>query len=397
MTLPFSETVDVGVFSRLFVQRTNSYKFLFVLSLLDALECRYSLDFPDSHCIRLRELVVGMLVHAWYPYIYFRLSFGTQDKVSSFLEPIALNHPFTTTFDANGKGRLRNHLDKHVSDQAIKKLLRYVVFRLPRIFFVPETRGAKDERVNRMVRELCDREFKARRPLYRILNSSSKDGNAEELEVHPDWVQYLRTNLTIVRGWAAWNWCEYMSSKNPNVPAVSEKLFPPSQRASLDNQRKFWRQVVGKHKVVCIYTGELLTRDNYALDHFLPWKFVLHDQLWNLIPVSARANSSKSDSLPASKYLGPFVDTQCLALSSVYNETPKKAWRRIIEDYVAGLRVKEGQMVAESQQHFRDNLGRAFNSTIEPLLSLAKQMGFAADWEYCSPDSARSQGPEGQR
>ena len=63
MSLPPSSAVDVGVFSN----TTNSYKYLFFLSLLDALEKKYRLEHPATQQVGLRELAVGMFVHAWYP------------------------------------------------------------------------------------------------------------------------------------------------------------------------------------------------------------------------------------------------------------------------------------------------------------------------------------------
>ena len=52
------------------------------------------------------------------------------------------------------------------------------------------------------------------------------------------------------------------------------------------NQRKnFWDIVVNElGSVDCIYTGKRLTIGNYAVEHFIPYAFVSHDLIWNLIP-----------------------------------------------------------------------------------------------------------------
>ena len=63
MSLPLSSAVDVGVFSGLFSNTTNSYKYLFFLSLLDALEKKYRLEHPATQQVGLRELAVGMFGH----------------------------------------------------------------------------------------------------------------------------------------------------------------------------------------------------------------------------------------------------------------------------------------------------------------------------------------------
>ena len=36
----------------------------------------------------------------------------------------------------------------------------------------------------------------------------------------------------------------------------------------------------------------------YDVDHFIPWSFVMNDELWNLMPMDSSLNSSKSNHLP---------------------------------------------------------------------------------------------------
>ena len=42
----------------------------------------------------------------------------------------------------------------------------------------------------------------------------------------------------------------------------------------------------------------LLNEKNISIDHFVPWSYVAHDELWNLTPTTRCINSSKSNSLP---------------------------------------------------------------------------------------------------
>ena len=37
---------------------------------------------------------------------------------------------------------------------------------------------------------------------------------------------------------------------------------------------------------------------DYAVEHFIPFQFVTHDLMWNLIPSSPSFNSLKGDKLP---------------------------------------------------------------------------------------------------
>ncbi len=47
-----------------------------------------------------------------------------------------------------------------------------------------------------------------------------------------------------------------------------------------------------------MFTGEAIQSGKYDIDHFIPWSFVMNDELWNLMPMDASLNSAKSNRLP---------------------------------------------------------------------------------------------------
>lgn len=70
----------------------------------------------------------------------------------------------------------------------------------------------------------------------------------------------------------------------------------------------------------CIYTKKLLMPKEYDLDHFIPWSFVVHDQIWNLLPADSSISSSKSNKLPdLDIYLAKLAKEQQKAVSIIYN------------------------------------------------------------------------------
>ena len=45
--------------------------------------------------------------------------------------------------------------------------------------------------------------------------------------------------------------------------------------------------------------GKIDLKDvSISVDHFIPWQYVAHDELWNLHPTTQSINSSKNNSLP---------------------------------------------------------------------------------------------------
>lgn len=91
------------------------------------------------------------------------------------------------------------------------------------------------------------------------------------------------------------NLTQFLQVRNPNVPAISNKLIKPETRAPLTAQHRYWNtvmQITGP--IECIYTGRQLHSGEYELDHFIPWSFVSHNLLWNLVPADGSVNSSKT-------------------------------------------------------------------------------------------------------
>ena len=164
-------------------------------------------------------------------------------------------------------------------------------------------------------------------PLYCFTAEYQK--NCNTIILHPDWIQYLEENYTIVRGWASWEWLNYMQQRNPNTPNVVKKLFMPQKRDSLTNQTKYWKTILEYRDIECIYSKVRLKKNEFSLDHYLPWSFVAHAQLWNLIPTTKSVNSSKSNNLPSGEYFHDFVSLQDLGLT-IYkqNVSQKKMLKR---------------------------------------------------------------------
>ena len=366
--LPSSEQVDIATLAQLFNDTTNSYKYIFFLSLLELLRAR---NFDCKQPIALEEILVEMLVTCWYPHTYFKLSFGTQDKLAAGLEAMQLERYGNANNIARaGKDQVRQLIVD--SGAAMPEdLLRYVPYRIIRPFFSAETRGLKDTQVNETISRYSLEQFEERRPLYRI------DTMKRAVVVHPDWADYLRANYVFIKGWISWEWSEYMQRRNPNVPSVAQKLFPPDRRETLAEQTKYWKGILQLAELRCIYSAEVIRPDNFSLDHYLPWSFVVHDQLWNLIPTLPSVNSAKSDNLPAAHYFEKFVDMQFAGLNMSRNVSGVKEWEMQVEPFVANLRLSYLELLD------RKRLTHAFSGTVKPLIDLAASQGFSPEWSFC--------------
>jgi len=370
--LPSSKKINTLTLSLLYDKKTNSYKYLFFLSLLDIIK-RRRFDFMSP--ISFVELVIEILANAWFPHTYFKLSFGTQDKITEKLDSLNLiiSEPILK-FNDPDKQLLRKTIANQTYDDLIAYLVKYVPFRLIRPFYSQETRGLKDVEVNQAILDLTNNNYKSKNALYHFDADLVKD--CQGIILSPDWVNYIEENFEVVKGWASWEWLKYMQSRNPTTPNIVNKLFMPQQRGTLSSQTKFWKSVLNYQSLNCLYSHQKLNPDYLSLDHYLPWSFVAHDQLWNLVPVVPEVNSSKSNNLPADQYFYDFVNLHHLALVTNHEYLPRQSWNKAIDPYVADLNLSENDLLD------LEKLFNAYESTVKPLITLAAKQGFSENWVY---------------
>ncbi len=148
-------------------------------------------------------------------------------------------------------------------------------------------------------------------------------------------------------------------------------------RPSVNQQLEFWRYLFNSgFKGKCIYTGTNLRNGNYELDHFVPWNFVFHNQLWNLIPVNPYVKSLKGNELPAlDLYLTPFSEFQKEALNHLIECDLKLD---LIEDDYALINAEVKDIVKKPLQ----GVMKIYSSAFTPLILDAKRIGFD-EWKGC--------------
>lgn len=370
--LPSSSTLPVSALAASFDEVTNSYKFYWFLAILEQVRE------TQTRTIPLDALLARMVASVWYPTNYFRLSFGKQDRLGSVVARLGRQAGLPMDIP---RARVITTALAHLSQsddagREILSLANFVPYRFLRPFFTQTLRGAKDWEVNRRIKTLAESAFHdSQAPcLYRFV-----DAPQPGIEIHPVWFAYLQQHLTILTGFCLWRLVNYLQKNNPNVPNIAGKLFEPQER-DLRQARAFWNIVLAQAgHMTCIYSGQPLQKGDFSLDHFLPWRFVAHDLLWNLLPTPKVVNSSKSDNLPdAALYFDPFAQMQYQAVQ-VIARAPQTA--KLLEDHVLLFKVSA---ITDLQTMpfpvFRDTL----HQSIAPQLQIAANMGFSTGWRYAS-------------
>lgn len=104
----------------------------------------------------------------------------------------------------------------------------------------------------------------------------------------------------IILEWIKYNKVVYLQKRNSNVPGIVYKIEPfTSQQRNMKDPIRLWKYIIGHEGITNLYDEkQIMTLDDLSLDHFVPWSYVVSDELWNLAPTTRAINSSKSNHLP---------------------------------------------------------------------------------------------------
>jgi hypothetical protein len=340
MQLPKSNGLPVNLLAACFNSTSATYKYYWLLSILQEVE-NGNLNVPK------RNLFARMISNAWFTVNYFHVSFGKQDliqdaiQVVNSVEKIPIDERQSLVFQ-----KLTSTTNKETERQ-----LWHFNKNVPHWFLSPWFQRKDRNEIYEASK------YFSQNCLYALHDDS--------IAINPNWNIYLSENARVLKDFCYWNLALFLQSKNPNVPDIPNKLIKPAVRNSLTQQRtQFWDLVVRElGSVKCIYTGEKLTVGNYAVEHFIPYNFVSHDLIWNLIPADKSFNSSKSDKLPPlEKYFNSFFALQKTAIEIVRDINPKS---KLLEDYLTIFPDLDKNF---SKEKFRER--------IQPLITIASNNGF---------------------
>lgn len=338
MILPLDEQVSVAKLASVFNNTVATYKFYWFLSIIEAVE-------EGKQEIAKQELFARMIGLSWYTIHYFHVSFGKQDQLQQASEQIRdIEH---IDIDERKEVILRKILDSDT--HATRKILDHFDKNVPHKFLSPWLGSGLRTEVYML--SVSD---KANQP-YSL--------SVKTVSIYPNWFEYFRRNAAILKNFCYWNLALFLQVRNPNVPDLPSKLIKPVQRRSMSLQKRhFWDMFISQNGPFnCIYTGKTLEVGQYDVDHFIPFQFVAHDLMWNLLPADPSFNTAKSDRLPSmERFFDEFFEIQREGVAIIQRIDPRN---RFLEDYLSifpDLNI--------SRKRLRD--------TIQPMLSIAHNNGF---------------------
>ncbi|AGF57814.1 5-methylcytosine-specific restriction endonuclease McrA [Clostridium saccharoperbutylacetonicum] len=365
--VPYSSEVNYSAFAGVFNDTSASYKMYWLLAILKEVASNKKEVDCDKKEIEFRTLISRMVVKSWYPILKCKLSFGLCDSLAKVVNYISDTYNFGSNYNDDKLFKFIYESE----DNKLNKMLKDLTYNVPYRFLAPFFKGKlKGRKVEKQIEELSRQDNEC---VYEIYQNEK---NENCIRIRDNWFNYLKYNRKIIEGWAYYELTCFLQKRNPNVPGIAMKLEAPKER-KLGEQRKIWKTIIDQKHIKDLYTGLDFSENNYdeygelSIDHFIPWSFVLHDQMWNLIPTFKNINSKKSDNLlHYDTYIDRFCEMQYEAFCFVVDEDRKNQ----LDEY--GQVLKVDNLKKFRHENREEEFVKRMKQEIGPVYGVAVNQGF---------------------
>lgn len=333
------------------------------------------------------EIINKMISNAWYPVLEYHIHLSGiygKDIIKDNLERAVLRLQELSQLANNASDiEIINKLHEFSEDKELrfykKELTKNVPYKALSGF---ANRGS--EKIN------LDSSAGRLRAYYNKLSQSEillpytfndDKGLKRVITFNDGWIQMIRDNTVNILGWIQLEKVKWLQNNNPEVPGLVYKLAPADEKMrKLTNARKLWDAVLEVKPIVDVFKNEPIDAENYDLDHFIPWSFVMNDELWNLMPMDSSWNSKKNNKLPKwDLFFDQFADNQFDLYELLY-EKPEiyKLYEACYRDNLHSIWAnRELYCKGNSKEEFHKILGK----NMRPVYDSARRQGYEI-WNF---------------
>lgn len=195
MQIPQSNILTTKYLNRVFDKTVATYKYYWFLGILDLCVKQ------GKTKMNVWEIMITMVANAWYPVIYFRLSFG---KSESLYEAIwDLQKEFNIPINISIRD-LTDLLHELVQRTDVRKRLNFLQINVPFRFLRPWIDTSDDRQTvvrSQSFENGC---------LYKL----EKVNGTLWVELNPVWLRYLKENYDILSAFAYWGLTGFLQIRN---------------------------------------------------------------------------------------------------------------------------------------------------------------------------------------
>ena len=365
--------LDIPSFLLMLKDPSYCYKFYWLEAIVNLI----SEDITET---TFNEIIDEMICNAWYSVREFHIhlsGLGPNGEVKDGLERAVLKLAELSDLPANAsKVQIRNAIRWHDAElyKAKEQLTHMVPYRAMAGFFASS--GMDNVPWNstlKMAQTISTFNDEVMSLPYTIGNASKL---AREVRFHPDWVRMIQDHTVSILGWIQYEKVKWLQNNNPEVPGLVYKLLPMDEKMrKLGKVRNLWEGILSQQSIQDVFTGKLIVPNQYDIDHFIPWSFVMNDELWNLMPMDSSLNSVKSNRLPQwDPFFRRFSDNQYVLYQMIHEKDEihklyEQCWRDNLHSIWAG---QELYRPGNTKEQFDAILSK----NMRPVYDSARRQGY---------------------
>ena len=282
-----------------FLQMMKDPSFCYKFYWLEAIVQLISGDIKET---TLDDIIDEMIANAWYSVREFHIHLSgiqSDGRVRDGLERAIMLLTELSDLPSNAsrveiKNEIRNHNDDLKKHK--EQLTNMVPYRALAGFFAKVgdvVDWGSTVRMTKYIKHFSEEKI--------LLPYTFGEGSKLKKQVYfdPEWTRMIQDNTVSILGWIQFEKVKWLQNNNPEVPGLVYKLAPLDEKMrKLEKVRKLWNGVLEMTEVRDVFKDEPIVFKGFDVDHFVPWSFVMNDELWNLMPMDPSLNSAKCNKLP---------------------------------------------------------------------------------------------------
>lgn len=368
----YYNTLDVEGFARMMKDPSYCYKFYW-------LEAIVKLILEGVTETTFDAVIDEMICNAWYSVREFHIHLSGMQfdgQVRDGLERAILTLTGLSDLAANAsKVEIKNAIREHNGElrKAKVQLTNMVPYRALAGFF-DNVQVTVDWENRTKMTEIIELTNQSRVCLPYTLGMGSN--LKKEIRFQKPWIAMIQDNAVSILGWIQYEKVKWLQNNNPEVPGLVYKLMPMDEKMrKLGHVRKLWEGILTFSEVRDVFTDKPVVPKEYDVDHFIPWSFVMNDELWNLMPMDSSLNSSKSNRLPKwDPFFIRFANNQYLMYCMIHE---KDGIRKLFENcYRDNLHSLWAGQELYRKGNSKDQFYGILQKNMRPVYDSAKRQGY---------------------
>ncbi len=366
----YSNNLDLEGFSSMLNSPSFCYKFYW----LEALVKLISEDITE---MTFGDVIDEMIANAWYSVVEFHihLSGMVEGRFRDGLENAVVLLKETSGLETNAsKIEIKKAIKEHESElkQYRVQLTKMVPYRALSGFFIGETEKANWNSTERLIAYI-EKVNKHKLLPYTL---GKESGLNRKVIVNPIWKEVIQDNTVQILGWIQYEKVKWLQNNNPEVPSIVYKLQPlENMSRKLTRVHNLWDAILEKRQIMDVFTKKPVDDNKYDVDHFIPWSFVMNDELWNLMPMDSGLNSKKNNQLPIwDKFFVDFANNQFIMYQEIHDsEKMYKLYEKCYKDNIHSIWAAQ-ELYKKGND--KDKFMHILESNMRPVYDSARRQGY---------------------